>query len=86
MGCKGIAESLKALAKAEVMGLPAAPVQRAEFSESDLFGGVEVCPGRLADEYFRAAGIARRLTFADDSIKNRYLPDFAAGKVTLRWC
>ncbi len=83
---KGIAESLEKLAKAEVMG----------FTLPHLFGGlnfpnliysmaIEIVSRADASlmNIFGLQGIAETINaFASEQIKQRYLPDFAAGKVT----
>lgn len=83
---KGIAESLKALAKADVMG----------FTLPHRFGGlnfpnlvysmaIEIVSRADASlmNIFGLQGIAETINyFADEEIKQRYLHDFAAGKVT----
>ncbi|HOK95479.1 MAG TPA: acyl-CoA dehydrogenase family protein [Anaerohalosphaeraceae bacterium] len=83
---KGIAESLNALAKADVMG----------FTLPHRFGGlnfpnliysmaIEVVSRADASlmNIFGLQGIAETINyFADEEIKQRYLHDFAAGKVT----
>ncbi|MGA2171436.1 MAG: acyl-CoA dehydrogenase family protein [Sedimentisphaerales bacterium] len=83
---KGIAESLDKLAKAEVMG----------FTLPHRFGGLnfpnliysmatEIVSRADASlmNIFGLQGIAETINaFADEEIKQKYLPDFAAGKVT----
>jgi alkylation response protein AidB-like acyl-CoA dehydrogenase len=83
---KGIAESLDKLAKAEVMG----------FTLPHRFGGlnfpnlvysmaIEIVSRADASlmNIFGLQGIAETINaFADEEIKQKYLPDFAAGKVT----
>ena len=83
---KGIAESLKALAKADVMG----------FTLPHRFGGlnfpnlvysmaIEIVSRADASlmNIFGLQGIAETINFfADEEIKQQYLHDFAAGKVT----
>jgi len=83
---KGIAESLAALAKADVMG----------FTLPHRFGGlnfpnlvysmaIEIVSRADASlmNIFGLQGIAETINFfADEDIKQRYLHDFAAGKVT----
>lgn len=83
---KGIAESLKALAKAEVMGFTL-PHQYGGLNFPNLIYSAAIEIVSRADaslmNIFGLQGIAETINFfADDSIKNRYLPDFAAGKVT----
>ncbi len=83
---KGIAESLEQLAKAEVMG----------FTLPHRFGGlnfpetvytiaIEILSRADASlmNIFGLQGIAETInSFASEEIKQQYLPDFAAGKVT----
>ncbi|MBL7214551.1 MAG: acyl-CoA dehydrogenase family protein [Phycisphaerae bacterium] len=83
---KGIANALNALAKANVMG----------FTLPHRFGGlnfpntiysiaIEIVSRADASlmNLFGLQGIAETINFfADDDIKQHYLPDFAAGKVT----
>ncbi len=83
---KGIAESLEKLAKAEVMGFTL-PHRFGGLNFPNLIYSIAIEIVSRADaslmNIFGLQGIAETINaFADEEIKQKYLPHFAAGKVT----
>jgi alkylation response protein AidB-like acyl-CoA dehydrogenase len=83
---KGIAESLDAMAKAEVMGFTL-PHRFGGLNFPNLVYSIAIEIVSRADaslmNIFGLQGIAETINFfASEEIKQKYLPDFAAGKVT----
>ena len=83
---KGIAESLQALSKADVMGFTL-PHRFGGLSFPNLIYSIAIEMVSRADaslmNIFGLQGIAETINFfADEEIKQRYLHDFASGKVT----
>jgi len=83
---KGISESLDKLAKADVMGFTL-PYRFGGLNFPNLIYSMAIEIVSRADaslmNIFGLQGIAETINaFASDRIKQRYLPDFAAGKVT----
>lgn len=83
---QGIAESLNALAKADVMGFTL-PHRFGGLNFPNLIYSIAIEIVSRADaslmNIFGLQGIAETIHFfADEDIKQRYLPSFAAGKVT----
>ena len=83
---QGIAESLKALSRADVMGFTL-PHRFGGLSFPNLIYTIAIEMVSRADaslmNIFGLQGIAETINFfADEDIKQRYLYDFASGKVT----
>ncbi|MHC5184631.1 MAG: acyl-CoA dehydrogenase family protein [Planctomycetota bacterium] len=83
---KGIAESLEALSKADVMGFTL-PHRYGGLNFPSLIYSMAIEMVSRADaslmNIFGLQGIAETINFfADEDIKQHYLPDFADGKVT----
>lgn len=83
---RGIADSLNALARADVMGFTL-PHEYGGLNFPNTVYSIAIEIVSRADaalmNIFGLQGIAETINFfADDTIKKQYLPDFAAGKVT----
>jgi len=83
---KGITEALEALAKADVMGFTL-PYRFGGLNFPNLIYSMAIEIVSRADaslmNIFGLQGIAETINdFASEQIKSRYLPDFAAGKIT----